>query len=149
MPAGRPSSFSDAYCEEAISFMGCGYSLTAFAGEIGVSRETVYEWERTIPEFSDAIKKARAKRVWCLEKRLLKADATKAEVTTSIFALKNACPQEWREKIELDQTVKHEIADYDLSALDSDKITAIVEAINLAKAAYREESPAKANGTRH
>jgi DNA-binding XRE family transcriptional regulator len=121
VPAGRPTLYKEAYCEEAISYMGLGYSLTAFAGEIGVSRETVYEWERSIPEFSDAIKKARAKRVWALEKKLLTAAAS-SEVTTAIFSLKNACPSEWRDKIEIDQTVTQKPAEVDWTGVESEDV---------------------------
>jgi hypothetical protein len=97
MPAGRPSKYSESYLNECIEFMGQGFSLTAFAGEIGVSRDTIYEWEKTIPEFSDAVKKARAKRVGALERQMLISE-NGPSVTARIFALKNACPDEWREK---------------------------------------------------
>jgi hypothetical protein len=97
MPAGRPSKYSEDYLNECIEFMGQGFSLTAFAGHIGVSRDTIYEWERAIPEFSDAVKKARAKRVTCLEGQLLGME-NGPSITARIFALKNACPDEWREK---------------------------------------------------
>ena len=85
--------------------MGDGFSLTAFAGSIGVSRETVYEWERSIPAFSDAIKRARAGRVFALEKQLLSGD-NGPSVTARIFALKNASPEEWREKQAVELTGK-------------------------------------------
>lgn len=57
---GRPSKYKKQYCFEIIEHMKTGLSLESFAGRIGVSRETIYEWERTRPEFSDACKKARA-----------------------------------------------------------------------------------------
>jgi hypothetical protein len=117
---GRPSKYSPAYANECIEFMGQGFSLTAFAGEIGVSRETVYEWERSNPEFSDAIKKARAKRVTCLERQLLGSE-NGPSVTARIFALKNACPDEWREKQAVELTGKDggPIETVDLSPLEA------------------------------
>lgn len=99
---GRPSLYKPEYCDLAKEFMGKGFSLTAFAGEIGVSRDTVYAWEKEIPAFSDAIKVARAKRVGFLEVGLLGAESG-PQVTSRIFALKNACADEWREK----QDVEH------------------------------------------
>lgn len=105
MPGGRPSKYSEAYCSEVIDCMGRGFSLTAFAGEIGVSRETVYEWARVHPEFSDAVKRAKAKRLRFLEERLLNGD-TGPRVTSHIFALKNAEPEEWRDKREHEVTGK-------------------------------------------
>jgi DNA-binding XRE family transcriptional regulator len=77
--------------------MGEGLSLTAAAAELGICRETVYAWEREIPEFSDAVKLARGKRTLKLERDLLRAPDGPT-VTSRIFALKNAMPDEWREK---------------------------------------------------
>lgn len=92
---GRPSEFKPEFCDLVVNFMSQGYSLTAFAGSIGKSRECVYNWERTIPSFSDAVKAARAARIAKLESGLFQADGS--QVTAHIFALKNACPAEWRE----------------------------------------------------
>ena len=94
-PIGRPSEYVPEYCDQVREFMGRGYSLTAFAGAIGKSRECVYHWEQTIPAFSDAVKAARAMRVIALERGLFSAEG--AQVTAHIFALKNACRAEWME----------------------------------------------------
>lgn len=103
---GQPTKYKPEYCDAVMAFMGQGYSLTAFAGSIRVSRETVYEWERVIPEFSDAVKSARAMRVTCLEGGLLSGEAASPQITARIFALKNACPPEWRDKHEVEHTGK-------------------------------------------
>ena len=95
---GRPSKYKAEYCEEVKEFMGQGCWLTAFAGSIGCGRETIYEWERAIPEFSDAISIARAKRVQWLEEELLRA-IDGPTVNALILALMNACPAEWRTNI--------------------------------------------------
>ena len=76
--------------------MGKGRSLTAFAGEIKVSIDAVHDWIATHPEFSLAVKQAHTQRVNALEERLLSAN-NGGTAATSIFALKNACPAEWRE----------------------------------------------------
>jgi hypothetical protein len=76
--------------------MGKGRSLTAFAGEIKVSIDAVQDWIATQPDFSLAVKRAQAQRVNALEERLLSAN-NGGTAATSIFALKNACPAEWRE----------------------------------------------------
>lgn len=100
---GRPSEYKPAFAGEIITLMASGLSLTAAAAELGFSRETVYAWEREKPDFSDAVKLARSKRTAFLEKRLLAAD-TGPVVTSSIFALKNACAAEWRDKQEHEHT---------------------------------------------
>lgn len=99
MPAGRPSKYRDAYCAEVIACGQEGLSLTAFAGSIGVSRDTVNEWTREHPEFSDAIKVHRAKRTEYLERTLLSSEQG-PRVTARIFALKNADPENWKDKQE-------------------------------------------------
>lgn len=99
MSGGRPSKYHEAYCNEVIETMATGLSLTAFAGDIGVSRDTVNEWQHVHPEFSDAVKVAKAKRTGALERQMLGADSGPA-VTARIFALKNADPDEWRDKRE-------------------------------------------------
>lgn len=86
--------FKPAYCRRIIWFMGRGYSLTAFAAHLGVGRDTVDAWAATHPAFAEAIQRAQAARVFFWEKRLLKAD--RARITPVLFALKNACPNEWQ-----------------------------------------------------
>lgn len=105
MPAGRPSEYTPALGNEIIELMATGLSLTAAAAELGFHRDTIYDWAGKYPEFSDACKKARGKRTLFLERRLLSADSSPV-VTSSIFALKNACPDEWREKHEVGVTDK-------------------------------------------
>lgn len=51
---GRPTDYLPEYCEQVIDFMAGGFSFEAFAGKIGVSKQTLYEWTKVHPEFSDA-----------------------------------------------------------------------------------------------
>src|SRR5215831_15887279 len=95
-PGGRPSTYRPEYCQRVIDHMGKGKSLTAFAGSIGAGKETVYGWITAYPDFAEAVDKARAARVNKLEGKMLDADKM-CDVTASIFALKNADPDEWRE----------------------------------------------------
>ena len=97
MSGGRPTKYETKYCQAAIAFMGQGYSKTAFAGSIGVARDTLNEWASVHPEFSAAIKVGQSARVMCLEQGLLSSEMG-PRVTARIFALKNADPEEWRDK---------------------------------------------------
>ncbi len=92
--------------------MATGLSLTAFAGGIGVSRETVNNWQHEHPEFLDAVKAAKAARTRALEMQMLSFENGPA-VTARIFALKNADPDEWREK----QHIEHSTNDALIQAL--------------------------------
>ena len=50
MSAGRPSLYREEYAERVIEFCRDGYTLTAFAGEIGVARSTINEWIDAHPD---------------------------------------------------------------------------------------------------
>lgn len=99
MAGGRPSKYEERFCDEVIDFMAQGYSLTAFAGHIRVARSTINEWMGEHPQFSEAVNIAQAARTAVLEEGLLSADIG-PRVTARIFALKNAAPEEWKDKRE-------------------------------------------------
>jgi hypothetical protein len=90
--------FKPQFNKRVVAFMTRGYSLTAFAGHIGVGRDTVDEWAKTNPEFDQAIRRGQSARVLYWEKRLITSE--KVRVTPTMFALKNASPEEWQQPIE-------------------------------------------------
>ena len=51
---GRPTLYRPEYCEQLIEHMGTGLSYEAFAGKLGVSKQTIYDWEKANPDFLDA-----------------------------------------------------------------------------------------------
>jgi len=106
---GRPSKYNPAYCNEVIAAGAEGLSLTAFAGMIGVARSTINEWMGEHPEFSEAVKVHAAKRTLCLEQGLLSSDVG-PRVTARIFALKNAAPDEWKDKVDHGHDVSDNLA---------------------------------------
>jgi hypothetical protein len=93
---GRPSEYRPEYCDLVIEKMAEGYSLTAFAGFIRMSKEAVYKWMTVHSEFADAVSRARPARVTALEAKLLRSRKG-AETTAAMFALRNADPAEWRD----------------------------------------------------
>lgn len=96
--------WDDLYVHAVEEFMAKGYSITAFAGEIGVTKTTIYDWSRARPEFGLALDRGRAKRALFWEGTLI-ALATgtckgeKASAIAAIFALKNVAPDEFRDRI--------------------------------------------------
>lgn len=106
---GRPSKYDEAFCDQVIDFMGQGLSLTAFAGEISVARSTINEWINNHPEFSEAVKIGQAKRTASLERGLL-SEEIGPKVTARIFALKNADPEGWRDKREVEHSGEMTVA---------------------------------------
>lgn len=103
MTAGRPTDFTPTLGEEILTLMASGLSLAASAAELGIHRQRIYEWMDRHPEFADTVKLAQAKRQLFLERRLLTADAGPV-VTSTIFALKNAGPEDWRDKREVEHS---------------------------------------------
>ena len=112
---GRPPKYNKSFAKRIVDRMAQGYSLTAAAADCDIHRDTVYDWEAKYPEFSDALRLRRAKRLSFLELGLIGAPDGPT-VTSRIFALKNASPQEWREKTEVQFTPP------DLSGLSNDDL---------------------------
>jgi hypothetical protein len=131
--AGRPSEYKPEYCQRIIDYMAKGHSLTAFAGSIDVDKATVYRWINQHPEFSEAADRAKAKQVCPWEEKLIRAEKG-GEVAASIFALKNAAPDEWREVryASFDTTVRVEtLTDEQLEAIAAGHRAADVGAIDV------------------
>jgi hypothetical protein len=97
-PVGRPSDYEPAYCGQLEEFMGQGFSATAFAGHIGVSRATIDNWTKAHPEFLGALSRAKAKRTLQWEKAGLKVaekGGGPGTATMIMFGLKNMGGDEW------------------------------------------------------
>jgi hypothetical protein len=110
MGAGRPTEFKPAYGDEILALMGEGLSLAAAAADLGIHRQRVYEWVERHPEFADTINLAKSKRQAFLERRLLSAKDGPV-VTSTIFALKNAAGDDWRDKQEVEHGVTSSLAE--------------------------------------
>lgn len=98
---GRPSKYDPAFCDQIVEIMGQGYSKMAAAGHLGVCYDTVRNWMDQYPDFFQAVKRGEALRCGSLEREMLGAQNGHT-VTARIFALKNAAPDEWRDRREHD-----------------------------------------------
>jgi prophage DNA circulation protein len=85
--------------------MSEGASLTSFAAEIDVCRDTISEWTKVHEEFSAAVKRAKAKCAawWEKTNRTLATTGT-GNATACVFGLKNMAAEDWRDKIETEQS---------------------------------------------
>lgn len=109
MSAGRPSLYREEYAERVIEFCRDGYTLTAFAGEIGVARSTINEWISAHPEFSEAVSRAKALKARWWEERAREValkGGQGGQATMIIFGLKNHAPDDFRDKTEHQLTGK-------------------------------------------
>ena len=51
---GRPTKYKEEYCDMLIKHMSEGYSFESFAGVVGVSKQTIYDWLDANSQFLDA-----------------------------------------------------------------------------------------------
>jgi hypothetical protein len=118
---GRPTLYRPEYCQRAIDYMGQGYSVTALAGHLGMSKDAIYDWINHYPDFCHAVNMGRAARVAALEAKLL-STSHGVGVTAAIFALKNADPDEWQDRYNTESTVNvrvERIPDHELMRIAS------------------------------
>lgn len=102
---GRPSSYDPRFCDEVVEFLKDGYSLTAFAGNIGVARSTVFKWAEQHEEFSDAIKRGQAAAtLWWEKANRTLATTGQGNATACIFGLKNRAAEDWKDISRQEQT---------------------------------------------
>lgn len=73
LPVGRPSDYDPSYCDLVELKMSEGYSLTAFAGFVGVCKATIKNWAKENPQFLAAVMRAKAKRMYCWETKGINA----------------------------------------------------------------------------
>jgi transcriptional regulator with XRE-family HTH domain len=133
MPAGRPSKYDPAYCDQVEEAMAEGYSLTAFAGKIDVSRSTINEWMENHPEFSEAVSRAKAKRLLKWEEiglGVARNGGGTGSATVVVFGLKNMGGDEWADVQRSEITGKDGApirteSQVDLSGLTADQLRAL------------------------
>ncbi|MGE0232136.1 MAG: hypothetical protein AB7O39_00715 [Flavobacteriaceae bacterium] len=91
--------YDPAFCLTAIACLGTGHSLSALAGEIGVTRLRLDEWAQRHVDFAEALKIGEAKAVLAWEKILLNiAINGGGNATLAMFGLKNRAGEDWRER---------------------------------------------------
>ena len=116
MAGGRPTYYEQRFCELLIDHMEKGFSYESFAGLVGVSKQTIYDWEKANPDFLDSKKIGVEKSRLFWEKQGIEgiyttevfeqdengSRSTKKALNSSvwIFNMKNRFMQEWRDKQE-------------------------------------------------
>ena len=55
---GQPSLYKPEYCSQLIAHMASGLSFESFAAVIKVNQDTIHEWAKVHPDFSEAKKEA-------------------------------------------------------------------------------------------
>jgi hypothetical protein len=109
MPGGRPTKYRPEMCQTVIDAGKIGASLSEMASECGICHDTLIEWQKEKPEFSEAVKRAREEsKIWW-EKKGRSATFGGEEgfnATAFIFQMKNRFPDDYREKQEVQHSVE-------------------------------------------
>ena len=99
---GRPSKYDVKFCQQLIDHMTQGYSFESFAGLCEVNKDTLYEWAKVQPDFSEAKKLGFEKsRLFWERVGIDQSVEGKGNSTAYIFNMKNRFPAEWRDKQDL------------------------------------------------
>jgi hypothetical protein len=97
MTAGRPTKYREEFCEIIKKELSKGHSVQAASATLGVASETVYQWKKIYPKFSDSIKEGLDLGLQLFEKLLVAKvsgqsvkgfDSKKSDTACLIFALK-------------------------------------------------------------
>jgi hypothetical protein len=107
----RPSKYKKSFNKLALEHFKKGKTISQLAAELMVSRETIYDWGRKFPEFSDTLCKGQdlAQAYW---ENLQHGKSVGAEKTEKFsergieFNLKTRFRRDYAEKIEVDQDNK-------------------------------------------
>lgn len=101
----RPTDYREEFCDKAVDLGERGKSRAQIARDLGVTRQTLANWEQAHPEFLDAMTQARELALaWWEDQgqegiwseaggRTLNANAYRLQVT-------NRFPDDWRDKQE-------------------------------------------------
>jgi transposase-like protein len=133
MRTGRPSKYKPEYCEQLIEHMEQGLSFEAFAGSIGVCKQTLYTWTEEHEEFLDAKKRATEKSRLFWEKMGIdniinvsefKGDSTSLNSAVWVFNMKNRFG--WRDK----QPDEHDVVVNNFAKLSDEELDKEIEKLD-------------------
>lgn len=132
MTTGRPTKYKTEYCKQAAKLCKLDATDADLAEFFEVNEDTIYEWKKVHPEFSDSLKEAkehfddskveaslarraqgfmRVKEVFNPEgvKELIQEEVP-PDTTACIFWLKNRRSSKWKDKQELEHSGELKLA---------------------------------------
>ena len=119
--------YRNIFCRQCVEAGDAGYSLTAFAGMLGVSRETLDRWAERHARFAEAMGIHQAKRAKFWEDELVRiaTNGGKTGATTMVmFALKSVAAEDYG--LALEPAVYHP-GEHVLSDDSAEKLKDILE----------------------
>jgi hypothetical protein len=100
-------------CQTLIDAAATGLTLGAACAVIGITPDTMNEWKRIHPEFSEAITRAKSIRQLHYESQLAEMSRTggdSSRFNAIRFALINVAADDWKEKLTSDYNMTFSLA---------------------------------------
>lgn len=128
---GRPTKYKEEYCQQVEKLCKLGAKDSEISDFFEVNEDTIHEWKKVHPNFSESIKKGKLEAdsnianslyhralgyshqdtdIRVVDKELVETPIIKyypPDSTAAIFWLKNRRPKDWRDKHEVDQKTEH------------------------------------------
>jgi hypothetical protein len=110
---GRPTKYTEEYCQLLIDHMAEGLSFEAFAGKVSTTKKTLYNWCESYPDFLHAkeIGTEKCRIFWeelgrdhVVSRTIPGVESTALNTGVYVFNMKNRFPEEWKDKKEVDNT---------------------------------------------
>ena len=97
------SKWNPSFCKQLIEHMAAGCSYATFGAVIGVRYSTMKRWEKSYPEWEEAVELGQLVLMYTWEKIIIgQANGSiKGLPATTIFALKNYFPEKFKENTAL------------------------------------------------
>lgn len=109
MPAGRPTSYEPAYCEQVIELGKAGKSRVQMAAFFDVSRQTIENWAAAHPEFLAALSRADAHcQAWWEDKGMTGMESPGFNAAVWKKSVEARFRDDYTERREVTQTVRIE-----------------------------------------
>lgn len=112
MPVGRPTKYKPEFCDLVVEMGKEGKSLCQMACAMDITEETLSQWRKSKPAFSESLKRARQYSQAWWEDHGQKGSIGLIEgfnATSYVWQTKNRFPASFRDKHEIDHNVSGEI----------------------------------------
>lgn len=135
---GAPTKYKKEYCKRTLKLMEDGKSICHLAKEFKVNRDTIYQWAKDNPEFSDTLAEGRdlAEAFWMNEGEAgLWNQGQGISFNATVWKYFMANRFDWRDKQEVDQTLTEAPKEPDYSGLSKEERQEMARLVKKAESA--------------
>ncbi|TPN03819.1 helix-turn-helix domain-containing protein [Mesorhizobium sp. B2-1-3] len=111
MPAGRPSEYVEANCEEVVDLGRQGKSVAQMCAHFDISRQTIDNWAAAHPEFLEALSRAKVHaQAWWETEGVAGMTSDKFNAAVWKKSMEARFRDDYTERKEVGVTINHEDA---------------------------------------